>query len=69
MTDFPYVWTWRWRTLNYPGVRARVPWFGDSIDRTGRRCRVITRGTGNTALLEFEDGYRVITSRAGLRRR
>ncbi|MBL7260642.1 hypothetical protein [Paractinoplanes lichenicola] len=68
MTPFPYVWFWRWRTLEYPGVRAKVPWFGDGVDRSGQACRVVVRGSRNSALLEFEDGYRVITSRAGLRR-
>jgi hypothetical protein len=66
--EFPYRWTWRWRTWELPGGRFRAPWFGDGVDRTGQACRVVTRGTRNSALLEFEDGYRVITSRGGLRR-
>jgi hypothetical protein len=66
MTDYPYVWTWRERTVGPP--RPKVPWFGDGVDRTGRRCRVVVRGTMNSALIEFEDGYRVIASRGGLRR-
>ena len=66
---FPYRWTWRRRTLEYPGVRTTVPWFGDGIDRTGRPCRILVRGSRNSALIEFDDGYQVITSRAGLRRR
>jgi hypothetical protein len=69
LTDaFPYVWTWRRRTWRFPGVQATGPWFGDGVDRVGQRCRVVVRGSMNTALLEFEDGYRVVTSRAGLRR-
>ena len=73
MTDtsncFPYVWTWRQRTLEYPGVKDKVSWFGDGIDRTGQGCRVLVRGRGNNALIEFEDGYQVVTARGGLRRR
>lgn len=66
---FPYRWTWRHRTWDLPGARAKVPWFGDGVDRSGQSCRILTRGTRNSALIEFEDGYRVITSRGGLRRR
>ena len=66
--EFPYRWAWRWRTWEFPGVRVRGPWFGDGIDRVDQRCRVVIRGGRNTALVGFEDGYRVITSRGGLRR-
>lgn len=38
------------------------------MDRKGQRCRVLARGKMNSALLEFEDGFRVVTSRNGLRR-
>ena len=65
---FPYSWRWRWRTLEYPGVKTKVPWFPDGVDRTGRPCRVLIQGRRNTALIEFEDGYRVVTSSRGLRR-
>lgn len=69
MADFPYVWMWRWRTWTFPGVTARVPRFGDGIDRKGWPCRVIARSTaGNSALVEFEDGTRFVTSRGGIRR-
>lgn len=68
MNDFPLVWSWRWRTLTYPGVSARVPWFGDGVDRTGQRCRVLVRGSMNSALVEFADGWQVVTSRGGLRK-
>lgn len=50
---FPYVWAWT--------VRPQP-------SRKGQRCRVLARGTMNSALVEFEDGYRVVTSRNGLRR-
>jgi hypothetical protein len=43
---FPYVWEWRRRA---PGLRS-VP------DRRAVPGRV--RGTMNSALVEFEDGYR-----------
>jgi hypothetical protein len=68
MPDFPYVWSWRWRTWHLPGMTVKVPWFGDSVERAGQRCRVIVRGGMNSALIEFDDGYRVVTSRGGLRK-
>jgi hypothetical protein len=68
MSEYTHVWTWSWRTLTYPGITARVPWFGDGVDRTGMRCRVVVRGGMNSALIEFEDGARVVTSRGGIRR-
>lgn len=71
MTDYPYVWTWRRRDGSYlhPAWKGiKVPFFGDGVDRKGQRCRVITRGTMNSALVEFEDGFQVVTSRGGLRR-
>lgn len=34
----------------------------------GRRCRVISRGSMNSALVEFEDGFKCIVSRNALRR-
>lgn len=49
---FPYVWR----------VRARLP------ERFGQRCRMVVRGGLNSALVEFEDGHRVITSRNYVRR-
>ena len=51
--SYPYVWAW--------GVRP-LP------SRKGDRCRVVCRGTMNSALVEFEDGYQVVTSRNGLRK-
>lgn len=55
MSDYPYVWTW-----GQGPMRA--------LDRKGQRCRVLARGTMNSALLEFPDGFRTVTSRNGLRR-
>ena len=49
---FNYVWFWR----------ARLP------ERKGQRCRVILRGGMNSALVEFQDGQRVVTSRYAVRK-
>lgn len=46
--------TWRWR--NILGTRF------------GQRCRVLCRGKLNSALIEFDDGYTVVTSRYAVRR-
>jgi hypothetical protein len=53
--EFPYTYNWH-----------RLAWTG--IDRKGWRCRVLCRGTMNSCLLEFEDGFRVVTSRNALRK-
>lgn len=45
---------WRWR--KYLG------------ERYGQACRVVTIGTMNSALIEFEDGYRVVSSRYAVRK-
>ena len=34
----------------------------------GRLCRVIIRGSANSALVEFEDGLREVISRNAIRR-
>ena len=48
MSDtYPYYWR----------VKTRLP------ERKGTRCRVLARGKMNSALVEFEDGYKVVTSR------
>ena len=49
-----YIYVWR--------VRTRLP------GRFGMRCRVVVRGGMNSALVEFEDGYKTVTSRNYLRR-
>ena len=48
--------TYVWR------VRSRLP------ARFGQRCRVLVRGRMNSILVEFEDGYRVVTCRYYVRR-
>lgn len=50
---YPYYWR----------VRSRLP------GRFGQPCRVLVRGRMNSALVEFEDGYKVVTSRNYLRKR
>ena len=53
MTDkYPYIWR----------VKTRLP------ERKGTRCNVLVRGGMNSCLVEFEDGYKVITSRNYLRK-
>lgn len=51
MTDFTYVWYWR----------TRLP------ERKGQPCRVLARGSMNSILVEFMDGYKVVTSRYAVR--
>lgn len=48
------VYVWR--------VRTRFP------ERFGTRCRVLARGRMNSMLVEFEDGFRAVTSRNYVRR-
>ncbi len=47
---------------SYWRVRTRLP------ARFGQPCRVLLRGRMNTVLVEFDDGYRVTTSRWYVRR-
>lgn len=65
MSAYPYVWRWKTQACPwFPGERRRHP----LADRVGQRLRIVVRGTMNSALVEFEDGYRTITSRNALRR-
>lgn len=50
--DYPIVWFWK----------SKLP------ERKGRRCRVMAQGRLNSILVEFEDGFRVVTSRCAVRR-
>jgi len=36
--------------------------------RKGQTCRVLCRGSMNSCLVEFEDGFRMVTSRNALRK-
>jgi hypothetical protein len=47
-----HVWFWK----------TRLP------ERKGQPCRVLVRGKMNSILVEFEDGYKVITSRYAVRK-
>lgn len=38
------------------------------IDRKGQHCRIVARGRMNSILVEFADGFRVITSRYAVRK-
>jgi hypothetical protein len=60
MTEFPYVWAWD----RYPCFAWNLP-----EGYKGKRCRLLVTSTRmNSAAIEFEDGYRTITSRNGLKR-
>lgn len=53
LCEYPYIWFWR----------TRLP------ERKGQRCRVLVRAKAmNSILVEFEDGYRVVTSRFAVRK-
>ena len=51
-TSYGYVWFWK----------SRLP------DRNGQPCRIVARGKMNSILVEFSDGFRVITSRYAVRK-
>jgi hypothetical protein len=63
-SEFPYLWHWRQKPRWNRGTPPRM----FDRDRKGERCRVVARGAMNSALVEFEDGYRTVTSRSGLRK-
>jgi hypothetical protein len=60
----------RLRTRSQPGA-AQFPyvWVWERLNRKGQPCRVICRGSMNLCLLEFDDGFRVVTDRHGTRHR
>lgn len=60
MTDYPYVWFLR----KWP----RSSWDSPGSERKGQRCRLLASGARRSALVEFEDGYQVVTSLLGLRK-
>ncbi len=51
--EYPYYWR----------VKTRLP------KRKGLSCKVLSRGKMNSALIQFEDGYKVVTSRNYYRKR
>jgi hypothetical protein len=40
----------------------------DRQGRKGQRCVILARGTMNSCLVRFEDGYMMVTSRNALKR-
>ena len=50
--EYPYAWYWKKRL---PGHK-------------GQRCQILARGKKNSVLVEFEDGFRVVTSRFAVRK-
>lgn len=53
------------------GVIADYPYIyrWDRHGRKGQFCKVPVRGTMNSCLVVFEDGYRMVTSRNAIMRR
>lgn len=47
-----HIWFWK----------KRLP------ERKGQLCKVLVRGAKNSILVEFEDGYKVVTSRFAVRK-
>jgi hypothetical protein len=50
---FEYIWFWK----------KKLP------ERKGHNCRIIQRGNMNSILIEFEDGFKVISSRYAIRKK
>ena len=44
-------------------------YFWNRMNRKGQFCKVVVRGKRNSCLVEFEDGYRAVTSRNAIRKR
>jgi hypothetical protein len=44
-------------------------YYWDRQGRKGQFCRVTARGKMNRCCVEFEDGYKMVTSRNAIRRR
>jgi hypothetical protein len=56
-------------SLNDAG-RSQLIWYWKKWlpERNGESCKIISRGRMNSALVEFEDGFKVITSRYAVRK-
>lgn len=52
---FDHVWYWHAQPMR-------------PINRKGQRCRVLVSGAKNSVLVEFPDGFKVVTSRYAVRR-
>lgn len=55
--------------MPWPAFDHRWYWRQILPDRHGEPCRVVARGKMNAVLVEFEDGFRAITSRYAVRKR
>lgn len=53
----------RTHSTSGPALATRYVFRWNRCGRKGQRCKVIARGTMNSCLLEFEDGWRMVTSR------
>lgn len=73
---FPYVWTWGTcagcpnrselnRHFCPPECEGKYPELGK---RRGMRCRILSTGAKGSVRLEFEDGFKTVTSLNGLRK-
>lgn len=65
MTSYPYVWRW---DSTYKWNRDGKFILTRHLSRKGELCRVVCRGTMNSALIEFQDGHRTVTTRNGIRK-
>ena len=52
-----HIYTW--------GPRGNMP---GAMDRKGQQCKLLKRGSMNSALIEFADSYLAIVSRNALRK-
>lgn len=50
------------------GATHRFMWGSRVPDRAGQPCRLLATGALCSALVEFADGWRMVTSRRALRR-
>lgn len=61
LAAYPMVWHWR----KWP----RSTWDSPGDERKGQPCRVLAFGALNSVAVEFVDGYRMVSSRYGVRER
>ena len=54
--------------MPYPAFDHAWFWLARLPERKGQRCAVLARGKMNSILVQFQDGFRVITSRNAVRR-
>lgn len=71
--ELPHRWrVWQRNVWSCCGAGApdfRYVYFWHRMDRKGQACAVLARGTMNSCLVLFEDGFTAVTSRNALRRR